>query len=220
MTPASAPPNFGRLARIYRALEFLAFGGDLERARFCFLPELAGCESILVLGEGDGRCVARLAGLAPRARIDCIELSPAMVARAAERLRGQNGAERVTFITGDVFAQRLPPAGYGAVVTFFFLDCFSTAQVGELIGRVGRSLRPEARWLWADFVEPARGWRRWRGRLWLAVLYTSFRWGTGLQTRALPESEAALAAAGWRAVRSREYQQGLLRSAVFTRARG
>jgi SAM-dependent methyltransferase len=190
----------------------------LERARFRFLPELAGCESILVLGEGDGRCVARLVQLAPQARIDCIELSPAMVAHAAARLRGRIGADRVHFITGDIFAQPLTPAAYDAVVTFFFLDCFSTAQVAELIGRVGRSLRPGARWLWADFVEPARGWRRWRARLWLAVLYASFRWGTGLQTRVLPEAEAALVAGGWRAVHRREFQQGLLRSAVFMRA--
>ncbi len=82
--PAAA--NFDRLARIYRALEFLAFGGALERARFCFLDRLGGCDDILVLGEGDGRCLERLVGLAPHARIRCVDSSPAMLAVAAARV--------------------------------------------------------------------------------------------------------------------------------------
>ena len=65
----SAPANFDRLAGIYRLLEFLAFGRDLERARFRLLETLAECHSVLVLGEGDGRCLARLARVAPEARI-------------------------------------------------------------------------------------------------------------------------------------------------------
>ena len=63
--------GFDRLARSYRTLELLAFGRDLERARFAWLPALADRKSILVLGEGDGRCLARLAALAPAARIHC-----------------------------------------------------------------------------------------------------------------------------------------------------
>ena len=82
-TPAA---NFDPLARLYRALEYLAFGGDLERARFCLLDHLAGRRSILILGEGDGRCLARLLPLAPEARIHCLDASPAMLARAGARI--------------------------------------------------------------------------------------------------------------------------------------
>src|SRR5690606_35643402 len=49
------PAGFVRVARIYHALERLAFGRALERARFALLPALAGCRDVLVLGDGDGR---------------------------------------------------------------------------------------------------------------------------------------------------------------------
>ena len=214
---APNPANFDRLARFYRALEFLAFGRDLERARFCFLPELAGCRSILVLGEGDGRCLARLVRLAPEARIDCIDLSPAMLARAGRRLEGTGGAERVRFIQGDALARPVPEARYDAVVTFFFLDCFTTPEVETIARRISAGLLPGARWLFADFVLPPRGWRRCRARVWVAVLYAFFHWETRLSTRSLPASEAALAAEGWRPERIRDFQQGLVRSAIFRR---
>ncbi|MFI5356043.1 MAG: hypothetical protein ACHQ4G_01785, partial [Opitutales bacterium] len=61
----SAPSDrFGRLAAIYQPLEFLALGRDLERARFTLLPHLRDCTRILVPGDGDGRCLARLAAIA------------------------------------------------------------------------------------------------------------------------------------------------------------
>lgn len=49
--------SFDRLARIYRVLELAAFGRDLERARFELLPHLRGAQAILIVGEGDGRCL-------------------------------------------------------------------------------------------------------------------------------------------------------------------
>ena len=118
----SHPAGFDRLAPFYRALEFLAFGRDLERARFCFLGELRDCRSILVLGEGDGRFLARLAGIAPHARIHCVDSSPAMLALAAARIPGAGAGARVSFERADVLGARFDPAAYDAVATLFFLD--------------------------------------------------------------------------------------------------
>ena len=91
------PSGFDRLARVYRALEFIAFGRDLERARFEYLGRLSGCRDILLLGEGDGRCAARLAQIAPDAAILCVDSSPGMIARASRRVTGR-AAARVTFL--------------------------------------------------------------------------------------------------------------------------
>src|SRR5690606_29922899 len=118
--------NYNRLARIYRALEYVAFGRDLERARFTLMPALAACQTILIVGEGDGRFLQRLLQLNPRARVDCVDLSPAMLARARERLGG-TAAGRVCFRVGDIRAIELAPNHYDAVVTCFVLDCFSAA---------------------------------------------------------------------------------------------
>ncbi|HVU32418.1 MAG TPA: class I SAM-dependent methyltransferase [Opitutaceae bacterium] len=214
----SAPPRsgFDRLARIYRGLEFLAFGGDLERTRFCLLDRLRDSQRVLILGEGDGRCLARLATLAPNARLHCVDSSPAMLAAAEARLPAA-ARDRVTFVCADVAEVVLPAGHFDAVTTFFFLDCFTDVQVEAIVGRIARALTPDAMWLFSDFVLPPRGWRRLRARLYVSGLYLYFRWQTGLQARALPDSEAAIERAGFQRRDVREFQHGLLRASMYHR---
>jgi SAM-dependent methyltransferase len=214
------PANFDRLAAPYLFLERLAFGRDLERARFCYLDRLRRCESILLLGEGDGRCAARLLAAAPGARLHCIDASAAMIARARARVAGDPAAARVTFAQADALTSPWPDQAYDAVVTLFFLDCFTAEEVAGLVGRLGPRLRPGSLWLFADFVLPAGGWRRLRARLWLGLLYFFFRWQTRLSARSLPPSEQLLASAGWREEAHCDRQNGLLRTALFRRPPG
>ena len=211
--------TFDRLAGIYGGLERLAFGRDLERARFCWLERLNGCRSILILGEGDGRCLECLVRVAPVAHIHCVDASAAMLTRAARRIAGTEAESRVRFEQADAFSVPLAPGAYDAVLTFFFLDCFPTGRVEELIGRIGPSMAPDALWLFADFVVPAQGVRRLRARIWLAVLYGFFRWQTKLAARALPDSEGALRAAGWVVEAQGEFNRRFVRSAVYARSK-
>jgi hypothetical protein len=102
-------------------------------------------------------------------------------------------------------------------VTLFFLDCFSTAQVEAIIQRVSRGLEPKARWIFGDFALPSGGWSRLRAKIWLGVLYTFFRWQTGLPIGVLPDAEGALARVGFRSERCETFQRGLLRAAVYQR---
>lgn len=214
----SAAANFDRLATFYRALEFVAFGRDLERTRFALLDRLAGCRRILVLGEGDGRCLARLVRLAPGAAITCVDGSAAMLAAAARRL-GAEDRPRVNFLHRDILTFTPPPEdSYDAVLTLFFLDCFTTAEVGAIVGRVAPRVTHDAVWLFADFAMPLQGWRRLRARIWLGVLYAFFGWQTGLRTRALPDSEREIERAGFAVETVREFQHGMLRAVFFRRA--
>jgi SAM-dependent methyltransferase len=212
---SGSSPGFDRLARWYRALEILAFGADLERARFEFLGRLAGCREILVLGEGDGRCAERLAALAPQASLLCIDSSPGMIRRASARISGAGATGRVRFSCADARTLDFAPGKFDAVVTLFFLDCFSHAEVEALVARISASLRPGSLWLFSDFREPEGGLARLRAKAWIKLLYLFFRWETDIGARELPPSEAILAAAGWRVIACRDRQRGLLRSAVF-----
>ncbi len=211
---SSAPANFDGLVGIYRALEWVAFGRDLERARFIHLAQLQACRDILVLGEGDGRALARLLPLAPHAHVHCLDVSPAMLNRAAARLSSPDRS-RVTFETANILTAHLPGRRFDAVVTLFFLDCFTASEVASVVEKVQASLRPGATWLFADFSLPARGFARLRARVWLSVLYAFFRWQTKLSARALPPSEQLLAEAGWCRIAECEFQDGLVRSVVF-----
>ncbi|MFI5335595.1 MAG: class I SAM-dependent methyltransferase [Opitutales bacterium] len=207
--------NFDRLTRVYQALEYLAWGRSLEQARFAHLSRLAQRRSILVLGEGDGRCLERLLPAAPQAHIDCWDISPGMLARAAGRIQGKPGAERVSFHQADLGSAPLPRARYDAVITFFFLDCFTTTQAHAVMSRIRDSLQPGAIWLWADFVLPPGGWRRLRARVWLAVLYAFFRWQTGLSVRALPAVDDFFRENHFVRATDRSWQSGFIRSTAW-----
>jgi cyclopropane fatty-acyl-phospholipid synthase-like methyltransferase len=212
-----ASRGFDRLARWYRALEFIAFGRDLERARFAFLERLSDRQSILILGEGDGRCAARLLPIAPGARITCVDSSRGMIARAEARIREAGGCDRVSFECADARGFSPQPGQYDAVVTLFLLDCFKADEVSVIVGRVSAALRTGAPWVFADFTLPRRGIARIRARAWLALLYAFFRWETALGATSLPPSEEILEQAGWRRAETRDLQWGLLRSSVYRR---
>lgn len=212
----SPATDFDGLTHAYRALEFLAFGHDLERARFTFLDRLRDCQNILVLGEGDGRALARLVQLAPIARIHCLDLSPTMLARASARLSPEDRA-RVTFQSADILTTALAAGPFDAVTTLFFLDCFTPTQVQDIVARVQAVLAPAAIWIFTDFALPSRGYARLRARAWLALLYAFFRWQTKLPARALPPTEKILADAGWRTVTECDLQSGLIRTVILSR---
>jgi len=210
----SREKTFDRLARPYRMLEWIAFGPLLENARFRHLDQLRDCKRILLLGDGDGRVLARVLEIAPDALIDSLDLSEGMLVRASRRLSAEDRA-RVRFHHKDALTEDYPAATYDAVVTFFFLDCFTDAQVAALIARIKPALIPGAKWLFADFAEPERGWRRWRAKGWLWVMYLFFQWQTGFAARRLPDSEGSLLQAGFERLETTLFQHGFVRSAVF-----
>ena len=59
--------GFNQLARPYRWLERAVFGGRLQRARCAHMQTFLAAESILLLGEGDGRFLEALL-----AAVNCI----------------------------------------------------------------------------------------------------------------------------------------------------
>ena len=209
--------SFDRIADSYEVLERLAFGGDLERTRSAFLPTLRSARSVLLLGDGDGRFLCDLLREAPLATVVSVDKSPRMVERARERLRALGMEPRVQFVTADARNIAFESGRFDAVTTLFFLDCFGNNDCQALCASISRILAPEGAWLFADFVIPESGWRRFRSRAWLTLLYTFFRLATDLQARALPDSREHIRSQGFEIESSVTLQQGLLQSSVYRR---
>jgi len=207
-------PGFDRVARSYRALEYLAFGGTLQRARIAHLAAIRHCTDVLILGDGDGRFLSALLAEAPAARVHCIDASAAMQAIAAARLSDADRA-RVTFECADARTVELSTRAFDAIVTMFFLDCFVDEDVRLLVAQLTPRLRPKGVWLFADFNIPPRGLARVHARLVVAVLYAFFRWQTCIAARVLPSSEAHLRAAGLTCTAEHEFRARLVRSTVY-----
>jgi hypothetical protein len=143
-----------------------------------------------------------------------------MIERASARLAGDPCCSRATFKRADVLSFAPEFGRFDAVATLFFLDCFDAAGVASIVARMNASLCPGALWLFADFALPQGGMARLRARVWLKLLYSFFRFTTGLGASDLPPSEDILARARWKRIAHRDIRRGLIRSAVYQRDPG
>jgi SAM-dependent methyltransferase len=209
-------PNFDRLARPYRWLEYLSFGPFLQRARLHYLPQLAGRGRALVLGDGDGRFTARLLRACPGLHVEAVDASQAMLESLRRRSGGDAG--RVTTCCADIRSwQPEPGTSYDLIATHFFLDCLSSAEVAQLAQRVGRQAELRALWIFSDFAIPATGIGRAAAAGIVWFLYKAFGWLTGLEIQGLPDHAAGLESAGFRRIGSRARLGGLLVSELWQR---
>src|SRR6185503_17127103 len=206
--------RIGRLAPWYRWIEYAAYGRALERRRFAFLRRLAGARRVLILGEGDGRTVARLLQIAPRAEFDVVEVSPEMLGLALGRV-GNSG--RVYFQQADARTLGWPVGAYDGIVTNFFLDCFTEEELAPLVRRLAEALAPEGVWIVGEFAIPPGGWRRWHARIWIWTMYRFFGITTGLRAQRLPAIEWLMREAGMMRVEQQSERAGLMVSEVWRR---
>jgi hypothetical protein len=210
-------PDFNRLARAYRWMEWASFGPMLGACRSSFLPRLTHSRNALVLGDGDGRFTARLMRECPLIRVHAVDASSAMLA-SLSRACGPNAA-RLTTELADLRSWQPPPATlYDVVVTHFFLDCLSTREVLALASQIRPAVSSGALWVVSEFDVPAG----WFGRLVAAPivhsLYLAFGLLTGLRSRKLPDYLLALSAAGFTRIERRPRLGGLLISELWTAA--
>ena len=194
-SPASAP-NFNRLARIYRWLEYFTFGPFLWRCRTHFIPELAHYRHALILGDGDGRFTALLLRENPEIKIHAVDASPRMI----ESLRhaSKRHAARLTTEVADIRTWKPAAfAKYDLIVTHFFLDCLATEEVAALGSRLSPAVDPNALLLVSEFAIPPTIFGRIIATPLVGALYRAFRLITHLRQQSLPDHPNALTVSGW-----------------------
>jgi ubiquinone/menaquinone biosynthesis C-methylase UbiE len=218
----SVPARFGRLARIYRWMEYLSFGPYLQQCRVLRLREMASCRRALVYGDGDGRFLAELVRRVPQIRVPQIQVaavdgSEEMLRRAAQRLPS---SAPVRLVQADALAYEaaaLPEAPFDLIVSHFFLDCFDEEDLATLLMRVNAASSEGAVWVVSDFAVPQRPVARQAGWLVVSGLYLVFGLLTGLRTRRLPDHGRVMGEAGWSLDDRRTLLQGLLISERWRR---
>jgi SAM-dependent methyltransferase len=213
-------PNFDRLARLYRWLEYLTFGPFLLRCRVHFLVQLRPYRRALILGDGDGRFTSRLLRDNLKIRVHAVDASPDML-KTLRRIAVPH-QDRLTTEAADIRIWQpadSPPNSpqYDLVVTHFFLDCLTTHEVSDLANRLAPALHPEASWLISEFAVPSTLFGRAIAAPLVAVLYRAFRWLTGLRIDRLPDHVSSLANAGWCLQSEHRHLNGLLLSQVWHR---
>jgi ubiquinone/menaquinone biosynthesis C-methylase UbiE len=189
-------------------MEYVAFGPWLWRCRCAFLLDASRCRRAVAFGDGDGRFAAQLLKENPAVEVDAVDSSGAML-KALVRRAGRN-ASRLRTHAGDARQWQPGNSRYDLIVTHFFLDCLTTAEVRALAATLRGAAAPGALWIVSEFAKP----RNWFGRVVagpiVAALYAAFGMLTGLKVRTLPDHEAALREAGFQLEKKRVWLKGLL----------
>ena len=211
--------NADGIAASYRWLEYAAFGRELERARLDFLDRARDARRVLILGEGDGRFLARLLASNRRTRVDVVESSGRMIELARRRVPASEGA-RVTFHRRNAAADALPDGPFDLVVTHFFLDVLTPCEAEAAVAKAGARLSPGAVWLLSEFQAPRARVARLHAQAWLKAMYGFFSIATRLEASQLPEYRKMLERSGLVEIEHRERRWGLIRSQVWRKGAG
>jgi ubiquinone/menaquinone biosynthesis C-methylase UbiE len=211
--------SFDAIAPWYRALETIAFGNALQRARVACLEEIDPPRRALILGEGNGRFLRELVRRHPGIEVDCVDASERMLHLARRRIERElpDNLNRIRFLQRDITSLAPTQRAYDLVVTHFFLDCFSEKQIADVVGRLARAAASQATWLLADFCVPPDDFRRVHARAWLAAMYRFFRFTARIEARALVDPSPFLSAAGFELVHQHLSRNGMLKSELWRR---
>lgn len=211
------PANFDCIARAYHWLEYLTLGHALERCRTYFLPQVEDRTHALVLGDGDGRFLARLYAANPDLRAVAVDTSAAMLALLRRRCEQASFAARANLRTCNHSAlEHAPSRDTNLIVAHFFFDCLTQPELDSLLQRLAAYTDPDTLWLISDFRIPAGAFRI-PAHLYVRTLYSLFRLLTGLQVTRLPDYETPLRAAGLVCIAQHLSLAGLLTTELWRR---
>jgi ubiquinone/menaquinone biosynthesis C-methylase UbiE len=215
MNNRASPVSFCRFARVYNFLEKLVFREALEKTRFACLGSICRSEKILLLGEGDGRFLEKLTAVNTNCQVTVLDNSPTMLALAKTRVSTTFQGE-VHFCKEDATKFPFPFETFDAVVSHFFLDCFTEETLSTLLEKLSSTLRPSGKWLIADFVEPSPNTLHSLPQfLCLRILYAFFRLTCGIEARRVISPHKILRTLGLCESRCISFSKGLLTSLVF-----
>jgi SAM-dependent methyltransferase len=206
--------DFDRVARVYRWAEYISLGTLLQRTREHFLPELADRRRALVLGDGDGRFLARLLQHNTALQALAVDTSAAMLSLLQHRCTF--AADRLQTRCGSALDEDLPK-NTDLIVTHFFLDCLTQPEVQALTQRLGHAAQTGTLWLLSDFAVPARPLLGPLAAIYVRSLYLAFALLTGLRVKHLPDPQRALAAEGFEQLARHQRLGGLLYTELWRR---
>lgn len=211
MKPSQGPPNFDRVAHIYRWAEWLTLGPLLGRTRRYFVPQLADRQNALVMGDGDGRFLSYLMSHHQHLCAYAVDISATMLRLLRERCLAASPTAEQRLQTEHISALHvIPDPKTDLIVTHFFLDCLTQIQTDALASQIAEAVEPGTLWLVSDFAVPGPALLRPFAAAFIRVLYAAFGMLTGLRVTHLPDPQVSLEYAGFVRIARKTFVFGLL----------
>lgn len=193
----------------------------MQKARNAFLSHIKPGSRILILGEGPGSFLKELILSTSDLEIDVVESSEMMRKQAMKKILHLN----TTIIKVEFFfslkslIQNIPPEQrhYDVVVTHFFLDMFSGAQLNQLITQVSRLLKESGYWIYSDFSNenPKSSFHKLKHRCLLWIMYKFFKYTCGLKCQYLVSTKMFFQNARLKAVQEEWFYSGFITSKLY-----
>lgn len=192
--------NFNFIAPFYDFLAGLVFGQNIRRATCFFLHKIEEGDRVLVIGGGAGRILTKLPLCG---EVTYLERSPKMLALAKARRTNQ----LVNFVNEDFFNFQTTQT-YDFVICPFFLDCFSSASLTEILLRIRTILRKEGHLIVTDFQPGTNS-------LLLSFMHFFFRIFASLESRELEDIHHFVVQSGFDAEIEEFFHKKMIFSRVY-----
>ena len=194
--------TLGRVSRLHAAVAAAAVSKPGDR--------------VLEIGCGTGSVTLRL--LSHGARVMAIDHSPEMLEQARARIAGC-ASSRIEWLEQTASEiDRLPEAGFDAVVLSLCLSDMSSSERAFVLGEAARRLSPGGRLVAADEVRAPAGWKRTLQRLWRLPQAAAGWLLVGTVSRPVPDLPGEIRRSGLQIVDERSWLMGTLALVTAERA--
>ncbi len=205
--------NYDFVAPFYPLLERAAFGNGLTEARLASLKQVLSAESVLLIGEGNGRFLADCLKEKVGGSITVVDSSRKMLALLRARIRGIAARTEVELHHADFRQWPSPAPRFDCIVTHFFLDLFRPDSQRELIGKITRLAGENTVWLNLEYRPVIQSsLHRWVD--WLQ--YRFDRLVSGIEADRHYDPAPLIAGHGWHIQEERQFCGGTIFSQLLT----
>lgn len=197
--------QFNFIAKYYTFVSRLAFGNVLEVAKTSMYHKLPNNAKVLLIGGGTGVSLAYLLKLDAGLKIDYVDASSEMIKLAKLRVPKAD----VNFMC-TAFEDH-GSAGYDVIITEFFFDLFTVAQIEEYIGSIKTKLGKNGVWIDTDF----RLSNNLGNKILIKIMYLFFRVVSGVKAGSLVDCSPVRKANGFILSEEKKFKSGLITSRLL-----
>ena len=207
--------TFNRVANSYQWMEKIVFLNDLEKVRNFHVSLVRDAESILLLGDGDGRFLEKISEIGTDAQILSVDSSSEMIRLSQSKIH--NTRLDVRHVCQDLqdfeFTKNFKP---DLIFAHFFLDCFTENEVFLIVNRLSKSCPKSTKLVISDFFLPGKGSVSGIYRSILTyIMIRFFRLFCRISAKKLPNIPKIMRSTGWTCTSHKSLKDGFINSWVW-----